>query len=597
MNQSNDLVQKKSTFLDNLGNFCKKIASFYTGKHKYFFIVPSLLILTYIVYFIFVFSFNSATFGDYNFLKYPVVGICCLFACAIIGKVIYDICHHKLTAEKLLFAIFCLGIAMRLTYMVYTPIYYDNGTWRQHDLSYGRSAEETYAGHYGIIMWIFRNWTIPDMIRDTSGSVDFGISGQLYQPKLVHILYAVFMKINSIFVHFGDGLASFHYYQNGTIVTGTLDNITMNEYALFEMNRILACYVSCLTLLVCYNILKNLKISKNGLVIGTALVAFCPVFYMFSTSLNNDSFSIFFGFLAILYTLKWFKEPKFLNIMAIAIYLGLGMSCKLSIGVLAFFIAAMFIYKFIKVIGDNKKEHTVEDTNTKINLSIGKIIGQFALFAIIVFPLGLSYPIYAKIRFNQPFTYVWLISKYNWNYIDESVGFLNRFLIYPAGDFFMSFFVENRAWQNGAVYSGIQPNVWAYILKSSLFGEYTFNYGFSAVLYVFGFFVFALMIGLLIYNLIDVIKKKKVDINTLIFILGIGFVYFVSVIIFNIKYPFTCSMDFRYFVPFILVGGLLVGMSYDKLSLSTKKPAKLAQFAIIGLVTCYSLWSMIVYLA
>src|SRR5574344_2076739 len=184
--------------------------------------------------FIFFFSFNFATFGDYNYLKYPVVSIAILIFIGLSIKVIYDLYKHNLTFAKILMAIFVLAITIRLAYMVYTPIYFNNGTWRQHDLGYGENT-----GHYGIIMYMFRNnFAIPDMIRNLDGTVNFEYSGQLYQPKLVHFFYALFMKFNSLFIHIGDSLAVF----NNT--SGQIDNITQTEYALFEMNRILACYIS-----------------------------------------------------------------------------------------------------------------------------------------------------------------------------------------------------------------------------------------------------------------------------------------------------------------------------------------------------------------
>ena len=341
-------------FLNGTKNFFSKVCAglrwAYCGKFKWAFIIPSVFILIYICYFIFVFRFNARTYAlsygsysDYDIMKGCATALGALVGVITISKVIYDLVKKKSDAGKIILAIFILGVTIRIVYMIYTPIYYNYGAWRQHDLGYGSRT-----GHYGIIMDIFRTGEIPDMIRYADGTVNFSASGQLYQPKFSHFLYAIFMHINSIFVHFGEGTATFLVSGGGT---RTIDHITMNEYALFEMNRILATFISCYTLIVLYRILKEFKLSEKSLIIAFLLMAFTPVFYMFSTSLNNDSFSFFFGFLAILYAIKWYKKGGFLNIILVAVTLGCGMSCKLSIGFLALFIGGLFVFKLVRIDG------------------------------------------------------------------------------------------------------------------------------------------------------------------------------------------------------------------------------------------------------
>lgn len=587
-------VASKRNIKDILNKIKDGLKWAYGGKYKWAFILPSLLVLIYLLYFAVVFRYNSQTYAnnydgytDYDIIKYVSTTIGILVLAIVVAKCIFDLVKQKFNAKKAIIAILVLGITIRIVYMLYTPIYYNYGTWKQHDIIYGGNT-----GHYYITMYIYRNMQIPDMIRNADGVVDFAKSGQLYQPKFAHVIYALFMKFNSLFVHFGDELAEF-IKRDGTIYT--MDNMTKNEYALYEMNRIITSFFSCYLLITMYRIINEFKLSDKAKAIGTLLFAFTPVFYMFSTSMNNDLLSYFFGFLAILYAIRWYKRGGYLNIILIAIFLGCGMSCKLSIGFLAFFIAALFIYKLVRIFINKNKEKTSDEYLPSLLV----FFLQMFIFAIIVFPIGLSYPLYAKFRFDQPINYVWLISKYNWNYIDDSVSKIYRFMIYPAPDFFKEIFVRNTAWiggKGGYVDPDIQANLWNYVLKSSIFGEYSWNKSLSVPLYFTSFILMFSVIGYMIYLVVKVIKDKKIDILNLFTITILGLSYLILAINFNITYPFTCSMDYRYFVPFTLVVALSLALAYDKLSTKDNKINNVFRNIIPILLILFSSFSYLLYL-
>ncbi len=570
----------------------------YTGKFRWYFILFSLFLLVYVTYLIFVLPYNGTTYsvdtdfglGSYDLMKTVVVTAAIIVFAGVFALGFIDLARKRLTPGKVILLILALGITMRLTYMVYTPIYFNYGSWKQHDLGYGGST-----GHYAITMYMYRFLDVPDMVRNADGSVNFGASGQLYQPKMAHFIYALFMRFNSMFVSFGSELAEFKKSGGGFY---TMDDITKTEYALFEMNRIISCFSSIVSMLTLNQILKETKISEKGRAFAVILIAFCPVFYMFSTSVNNDPLSLMFGFLALLFAIRWTKNPSFSSIILVAVFLGMGMSCKLSIGFLALPIAALFLYRLIKTFFGYKKgeiEARENKNGKKVNPVVTLII-MFAVFALIVFPLGLSYSIYAKIRFDQPFNYVWLITKYNWNYIDDSINPLWRYLFFPAPDFFKSIFVVNRAWTNGAVDPNVQPNLWNYVFKSSLFGEYSWNKFVSPALYIFAFAAMWVIFALMVYLAIRAVMKRKIDLLLLLLIGGLGVLYFFSAILFYRQYPFTCSMDFRYFVPLLLVAAAAIGRSFDVLDESKgvfpKVVKGFASFLLIG----YGVSSCIVYL-
>ena len=581
-------------FLSKIGNGIKWA---YTGKFRWYFIIFSLFLLTYVTYLIFVLPYNNSTYSldtafgvnSYDLMKSVITTVAIISIVAVLCLLFFDLAKRRLTAGKAIVLIIALGIIMRLTYMVYSPIYFNYGTWKQHDLGYGGTT-----GHYSITMYMYRNLDVPDMIRNADGSVDFAASGQLYQPKLAHFIYALFMRFNSMFVRFGSDLAEFKR-SNGTFYT--MGNITKTEYALFEMTRIISCFSSIVSLLTLNQILKETKISEKSRAFAVILIAFCPVFYMFSTSVNNDPLSLMFGLLALLFAIRWMKNPRFVSIILTAVFLGLGMSCKLSIGFLALPIAIMFVYRFVKTIFAYKKGEieAKEIKGKKVNPILLTVL-MFAVFAVIVFPLGLSYSIYAKIRFDQPFNYVWLISKYNWNYVDDSVNPLWRYLFYPAPDFFKTIVVVNRAWTNGAVDPNIQPNLWSYVFKSSLFGEYSWNRYISPALYIFAFASMWIIFAFIIFLGIRAIKRKKADLLLFLLIGGLGVLYFFSAILFYHQYPFTCSMDFRYFVPLILVAAASVGRTFDCLDEYNGTLPKIIKGVTCFLLVGYAASSGLLYL-
>lgn len=580
-----------STLFSQIMGFCivfsKKIHEWFTGKYKYWFISISLLVFIYVIYFIFAFESSLSSTGNYDFFKTPIISTSYGIFAACTIYVFYEIYKQKLNAKKILLIILGLGIWMRIAYSIYTPIYFNGGTWRQHDLSFGVDATRLYPGHYSIIMFIFRNNAWPNMLTNADGTINWATSSQLYQPKFFHTIMALFMKFNSLFIHTSNELMNFST-NSGNIINP--NQITVNEYVLFEMNRVLTCYISCLTLLIGYNILKSLNFSKTSCNIGTALIAFSPIFYIFSTLMNNDLLSVFFVFLSVLIVIKWYKQPSYFKIILLALSIGCAMSSKLSAGFVAIFVGALIIVRLFKSL---KYKELGQKSSLNIFLSI-------LVFAAIVFPLGLSYPIYAKIKFNQPFTYVWEISKTNWNAIDPSFGFFERFFIYPSPDFFKTIFVDNRGYiSHPNIYPGIQVNVWSYVLKSSLFGEYYISVNSAGVFYAIGLILFTLFICLLIYLLVDMIKYKLKNVNWMNFavIVLIGLAFISSYIVFNINYPFTCTMHFRYIVPILIVGAVILATSYDKLNLIKHNGvAIIAKNSIIVTITLFAILSILTYL-
>ena len=64
-----------------------------------------------------------------------------------------------------------------------------------------------------------------------------------------------------------------------------------------------------------YKIFRELGFSGKKLLRATALLSLFPWFFLFAGGVNNDLLSIALGFAAILTTIRWYKNPKVINLV------------------------------------------------------------------------------------------------------------------------------------------------------------------------------------------------------------------------------------------------------------------------------------------
>ena len=162
--------------------------------------------------------------------------------------------------------------------------------------------------------------------------------------------------------------------------------------------------------------------------------------------MNNDSLAVLFMTAILYYTLRWYEQQDWGPLVKLALCFGLGMMTKISVGVFAPVTGCMMLLVLYRRFREKKAL---------------PVIRQFAVFGLIAFPLGLWYPIRNFILFQQPFNYVLRPSAQSLYCGDHSLwerfGLIKDFEIYdhPFEDY----------------------NVWSYLLKGSLFGEFTFSMG------------------------------------------------------------------------------------------------------------------------
>ena len=107
-------------------------------------------------------------------------------------------------------------------------------------------------------------------------------------------------------------------------------------------------------------------------------------------------------------------------------------------------------------------------------------------------------------------------------------------------------------------------NAPVYYLKSALFGE--FSYQVPNIISVF-LLISGIMVSVVLATaIIKLVKNIKQDRETIIPLITFGFYYLVS-LVFYIKMPYGCSMDYRYMLFLTIPAAYIIGKYYE----NTKK--------------------------
>ncbi|MCR5356840.1 MAG: hypothetical protein K6E63_05480 [Lachnospiraceae bacterium] len=387
------------------------------------------------------------------------------------------------------------GVMLRTSYILYTAIW-----TRQHDvIDFG-----TGEGHAGYIEYIYSNLRLP--------GGDPRQTWAFFQPPLHHIIAGVWMRFCA---HFQ--LAYRQVQENVQLLT------------LFYI-----CSVTVLTFFIC----KELKLKSWG--IRTALLIVCahPALTIMSGSINNDALSLVFAVLAVYLVILWYKAPSYRLIVMLALSVGASMMAKLSGGMVAPAIAALFVLKLIK---DRKNAL--------------KYISQFAVFGVIVFPLGLWWEIRNKILYDMPFNYIPGVGEQFDVPLIRRIFDIRMHSIYPS------------MISNGDAYN--EFNVPLTMFKTSLFDDANLSAG-SGGLTLIASIMFITALALAVISLIATVmiltdKKGRYDISfehKLLF--GILYVtLFLSYLSFAFSSNNYSAMNFRYIALIIPVEAVFLGIFTD----------------------------------
>ncbi len=367
-----------------------------------------------------------------------------------------------------------------------------------------------------------------------NGHLPISNEGQFYHPPLYYIL---------------SGIVIF--------VLKPILNLT-NEIDIINCARLVSCTFSCATLYCVKSLCAELKINK---LIPLSLVTFLPNFYLMGGRVNNDAMAVFFMTMILLFSIKWYKNQSIKNTVILALSFGLGMMSKMSVTLLAIPTGLLMIYVLAKSI---KKHYLL------------KTLKSLCLFAVVSIPLGLAYPIRNLVLFNQPFNYVFDVGSEG--FASQNYSFVQRFLTFPITKMI------------NPVYNDVftDYNIWIYLLKGGLFGEFRFNI--AVAIPAIMLFIYALMNIFMIISVVSSLKEKD---ESIIYLVLSATVLVISYIAFNIKYPYGCTMDFRYVAPVFIIYALLFGRFIDRNK--DKKYGTVLYRISAGTVLTYSLLSVYMF--
>ena len=298
-------------------------------------------------------------------------------------------------------------------------------------------------------------------------------------------------------------------------------------FLLADVSKWVACLASCLILPVVSRLLDQFGIRDEGKYFGLTLVSFSPVFYLLGGRIGENSLVILFMALALLVTQRYEKEPSFKRLLLLALIYGFGMMTKISMAVVALYTA----YVFVRMLW--RKTHK------------GKLVMQYACFLMVSLPLGLWYNVRNLIRFGQPLFYV-LKQNVNGDLYTGDYSYIARFLLPDLGNLLGSPYADAID----------DYNLPVYLLKSELFGEFSFDVPlFVPVILLFVHITINLIIlGYLIAIWRD---KERGELK------GKLLLWYVGILLFSafsyLRNPFGCTMDYRYYAILSVVKALLWG--------------------------------------
>ncbi len=395
-----------------------------------------------------------------------------------------------------------------------------------------RGHDVAWFGHSGHLDYIYQIFT--------TGKLPQSYEYQFYHPPLNYILEAIVVKVFSFFHHNPD-----------------LETV-------FQAAKIVPCFASCAVLLVSYRLLREFRLSPRAIALSIAVLAFQPTFFLFSASINNDSLMLLFYMIAVLYTVRWYDNPTLKNILLLALAIGLGMSTKLSALTVAAFTAPVFLLMLIRRIRENTAQ---------------PLIGQFAAFGAVSLPLGLWYTIRNQILFRISYRYIFTLSRWNDLYCGDR-SLVDRFLSFPVRQMISPLYCDPYT----------DYNIWLYIAKCAVFGEFSFERSakVSLPLSLSNLLLIILSVLAAIYV---IVRCKETNFFARFGLLWLWLIQMGSYLMFNLQYPFGCTMDLRYIVPTIFVGAAYLGIALDHLKAKNKPFANVAFYfgvAVIVLVAAAS---------
>ena len=400
---------------------------------------------------------------------------------------------YKVNDAVIIAVLIALGIAIRFVYILYT-----GSVDRQHD---GGNFNDI-RGHMGYIKyWYDYGLKLPDY--------DVRMFEQHYHPPLHHWLMALLLRL--------------------------LTAIGVEFPTAAEAIQILPMLYSSLTMIVSYRVFRLVKLCGNPLIAAMAIVCFHPTFIIFGGSYNNDMLLMPFVMGAILWGLRWYREPVMRNIIPLALCIGLGMMTKLSGWMAAPAVAFVFIVVLIRHI--------------KKPLSY---IGQYAVFGVICIPLGVWWQVRNLIKFQVPLSYIPNFGEQSFMY-SGNLPLTQRLFSFGNGQLD---FVYGSITTVDAPYNEYNPTLG--LFKTAMFDECanSINDVHFPQIHITGPILFwisvVLFLTAFVCFVVSMVRKSgNMDGAERVYFSLLFGVELVSYYLFALAYPHSCTFNIRYCMPLI----------------------------------------------
>ena len=414
-----------------------------------------------------------------------------------------------------------LGIGIKLYYINYTE------TWeRQHDvISFG--ADE---GHAAYIEYILNNKSLPDFDpREKWG---------FFQPPLHHIISAFVMDISM---------------KAGLDIKRCQENTQIPTCIYMIMLSLMSIYIFAKA-----RGLHKDKILSDGCLVMLAIVALHPMFIIMSGSINNDALQLVMSLFALIVAAKWYEKPGILRTVFLAVIIGLSMLAKLTGGLVAVPITIVMLTKVFGFDGGIRADkNTKVRINDRLRFFFRKYFAKMLIFAAIVFPLGLSFSIRNKLKWDVPVNYIPPVGE---NF-PESITMKNRLLDIATDSVYTKMVARGDAFD--------EYNVFLALIKTSLFGEYNFSdvsrwmKPLSLVLFVSA----VLVILFALYATLQVAFSKKIKLALVwkVLLIGTYVTYLAAYFYFALSSSNFSAQDFRYAGICIVCEGIFAGIYADSI--------------------------------
>ncbi len=454
-------------------------------------------------------------------------GLGILLALIVLGAFFLQVKQEKGITENVITVVIFASFLVRIFYVVLTQAHLF-----QNDLA--SFSDEGY-GHLGYIYYLFQDGRLPDI-----NPMEYY---ELYQPPLHYAVSALFFKLCQL--------------------------LGCPEGIWEELLQLLTLGYSMLIVAFVDKIAIRMKLSLTGRLAVVCFAGFLPYGIMISGSLNNDLLMILCMVMVIYFTLKWYEEPTFKNILIMAVCIGCSMMSKVSGALIAPAMAVLMLYRAWQDRGQWKT-----------------YLKQYISFGLVAFPLGMWHPVYNWLKWGMPFGYVPAMGP-------ESGQFIGQY------DKWSRFFDFNQAFdqltvQGDRFHGFTDYNLPVTVIKFAVFGESNY-YKASPLTQFTGTVIFWATLALFCLMAVSLLAwcfcRDRRMVYKMFTATGIvvSLCYFVR---FCWQYPYVCTMNIRYIMGAFYLGCLTVGAAVtnlrDKLAARTMRAGRVCTMIVTTVSAMYA---------